>query len=96
MKSETTYYAIVANNGLAVVNEWFRVEKAGKYFRGENNKGYKCKEEAIMAARANYNDRHEYAKYYGEIEVNKLYFTKNFTPKDMTQPYPVSMVIFQE
>ena len=72
------YYSIVADNGLMVSNSCGKVLTMRKYFRGDTCKSYSSKQDAIMAARTEYNKRHEFSKYYGEIEINKPYFTKDF------------------
>lgn len=77
MKTKKKYYAVVATNGFMVANNWKTVEIMSKYFRGEKCKGYKSKEDAIIAARTEFNNSHEFVKYYDEIKLNTPYFSKN-------------------
>jgi hypothetical protein len=91
MKSKK-YYSLIADNGFMVANSWDRVLEMQRYFRGNREKGYKSREDAIIAAITGFNERHEHIKYQGEVVVNKPYFTKDFT----TTPKPTSMVVFQD
>lgn len=77
MKTNKKYYAVIAENGFMVANNWNLVIKMHKYFRGEKCKGYKSKEDAIIAARTGFNNCHEFIKYDGEIKLNTPYFSKN-------------------
>jgi len=77
MKNKSKYYSVAADNGFMVANNWDQVKKLRVYFRGDDCKSYKSKEDAIEATREKYNDRHEYVKYYGEIVINKPYFAKD-------------------
>lgn len=80
MKSKHSYYAVWANNGLAAFDNWSRVLSSRHYLRGDNVKKYTTIQEAKMAAIANYNAAHEYAKFIGNtLETNKIEFTKNFS-----------------
>ena len=89
MKLTGKYYAVYADNGLMVANNWGHVVRMRKYFRGDRCKSYKSKQDAIIAARIEYNKRHEYAKYYGQIEMNKPYFTKDFATDSDRAPQPM-------
>jgi hypothetical protein len=84
------YYAVIADNGFMVSNSWEYVLKMRLYFRGDNAVGFRSREDAIMAARTEFNERHEHVKYYGEVIVNKPYFSKDIG----SPPISTSMVEF--
>lgn len=100
------YYAISADNGLMVSNNWDQVLRMRKYFRGDKCKGYKSKEDAIIATRTEYNEQHMFTKYFGDIILNEPYFSKNMHKENSGNTYPkayraspdinpIPMVIFE-
>ncbi len=86
------YYTLIADNGFMVANSWDRVLEMQRYFRGNREKSYKSREDAIIAATTGFNDRHELVKYQGEVVVNKPYFAKDF----VSTPRSTSMVEFHD
>lgn len=91
------YYSVVADNGLMVSNNWEQVIRMRKYFRGDKCKGYKSKEDAIIATKTEYNEQHEFTKYFGEIILNEPYFSKNMNKEgnddSFTEGYKASPTI---
>lgn len=77
------YYAVVADNGFLCSSSWEQVERMKIYFRGFFCIGYKSKEDAMMATRQGYNDRHMSHMFIGEIDVNIPRFTKDFLSSEM-------------
>lgn len=86
------YYSLIADNGFMVSNSWDHVREMRDYFRGNKEKGYKSREDAVIATVTGFNERHEHIKYQGDVVVNKPYFTKDF----INTPKPESMVVFKD
>lgn len=77
------YYALYADNGFLFTNKWEMVIRMRQYFRGDQCKSYKSKEDAIIATRRGYNDKHLYQTFIGEIELNIPRFTKDFKDNEV-------------
>ncbi len=82
MKSKK-YYAVYADNGFLCSNNWGQVVKMQKYFHGDRCKGYKSKDDAMIATKQGYNEIHILSQFIGHIELNIPRFTKDFTEDEV-------------